>query len=67
MALDQTVLKTQINNELTARGLSPLNPATGGEAERYIEALAVAIVNHIKADAEVPVTGGSSAGVYKVQ
>ena len=37
-----------------------------GMAEKMAEAIADAVVDHIQAAADVTVSGGSSAGTYKV-
>lgn len=66
MAMTPLGLKSFIITELQNQGFAPLNPATGGEAERYIEALATAIVTYIQQNAEVTtnVAGGSSSGSH---
>ena len=64
MALSNSALKSEIISELQAQGF-----ITSGEharAEQMAEAIANAVVSHIKSSAEVAVTGGSSAGSYKV-
>ena len=66
MALDAAGLKSEIIALMQAAGFDPLNPAAGGEAEAYIQALATAIVTHIQANGQVIVSGGSSAGTYPV-
>lgn len=65
MALSDSILKSMIVSELQAQGF-----VTGGEharSEQLAEAIAKAVVAHITAAAEVPVTSGSSAGSYKVK
>ena len=62
MALSDSALKAEIISQMQAQGFDPTNPATGGEAEKYIEAIATAVVNHITSAAEVPVAGGGSYG-----
>ena len=66
MAMTNAGLKAAIIAEMQAQGFAPTNAATNGEAEKYIEALATAIVTYIQANAQVPVPGGSSAGTYPV-
>lgn len=65
MALSKTQLKSRIVAEMEAAGAS----ASGEHSwvERFAEALANAVVDEIQSNAEVPVSGGSSAGTYKVQ
>lgn len=65
MALSKTQLKNRIISEMQAQGAT----ATGEHSwvTRLAEALANAVVDEIQANAEVPVTGGSSEGQYKVQ
>lgn len=64
MALSKASLKEKIAAELTAQGF-----VLDGEfamAGKMAEAIANAVVDEITQNAEVPVTGGSSAGKYKV-
>ncbi len=64
MALSDSSLKSRLVNELEARGF-----VTTGEhafAAKMAEAIAVAVVAEITSNAQVQVTGGSSAGTYKV-
>lgn len=64
MALSDSSLKTKIISELQAKGFD-----TGNEfakTQQMAEAIAKAIVDEITSNAEVTVTGGSSAGSYKV-
>jgi len=65
MALSKTQLKSRIVAEMEAAGAS----ASGEHSwvERFAEALANAVVDEIQSNAEVPVSGGSSAGTYQVQ
>lgn len=65
MALDKAGLKGRIVSEMEAMGAT----ATGEHSwvERMAEALANAVVDEIQSNAQVPVTGGSSAGTYKVE
>ncbi len=64
MALSNTELSNMMVAELQAQGF-----VTSGEhakAQKMCDALAKAIVEHIKASAQVAVTGGSSSGTYQV-
>ena len=60
MATSDAASKQIVIEELTAAGFQPLNPETGGEAEKYAEAIAKAINRIITETAEVPVAGGGS-------
>jgi len=64
MALDPTVLAGLIKTNMAAIEASYKN----GEkpADNSYEAFAEAIILHITTNAEVIVSGGSSAGTYKV-
>ncbi|EAZ2875452.1 hypothetical protein B5W74_22035 [Salmonella enterica] len=64
MALDPEKLAQDIEAAMTAKGFEP--KADKGAGHDWWLALAEGIVNHITQNAEVPVTGGSSAGTYKV-
>ncbi len=66
MALSASTLKSAIIAEMSAQGFNITNPETGGQGEKYIEALAEAIVAHIQSNAEVIIPSGSSAGTYTV-
>ncbi|ELM6621472.1 hypothetical protein Q2Y23_002434 [Vibrio fluvialis] len=64
MALSKASLKERLISELQAQGF-----VTEGEhamAGRMAEAIANAVVDEITLNAQVPVTGGSSTGTYKV-
>lgn len=62
MALNANTLKGLIKSKVDA-----INDDNGGISnDAVLQALADAIVEHIKASADVIVTGGSSAGTYKV-
>lgn len=65
MALSKEQLKWRIVAEMEALGAS----ATGEHSwvERFAEAIANAVVDEIQSNAEVPISGGISAGTYKVQ
>lgn len=65
MALSKGQLKSRIVSEMTAQGAT----ASGEHSwvNRMAEAIANAVVDEIQSNAEVPVTGGSSAGTYKVE
>lgn len=47
----------------TALGIAILSPP---QLDKICEALSKAVVDEIKQNAQVPVTGGSSAGTYQV-
>lgn len=51
-------LKSAIITKMISKGFQPLNPATNGEAEAYIEALAEAVVEYIQANGEAVDPGG---------
>ncbi len=64
MAISKSSLKKKIETELKAKGF-----VLDGEfamAGMMAEAIANAVVDEITQNAEVQVTGGSSAGTYKV-
>ncbi|MEZ8382160.1 hypothetical protein AB4166_02680 [Vibrio splendidus] len=64
MALSKTSLKQKLETELKAQGF-----VLDGEfamAGMMAEAIANAVVDEITQNAQVEVTGGSSAGTYKV-
>lgn len=64
MALSDSSLKGRIISELQAKGF-----VTEGEhafVGKMAEAIAAAVVAEITSNAQVQVTGGSSAGSYKV-
>ncbi|WP_146453904.1 hypothetical protein [Vibrio splendidus] len=64
MALSKVSLKEKLETELQAQGF-----VLDGEfamAGRFAEAIANAVVDEITQNAQVPVTGGSSAGTYQV-
>lgn len=67
MALDKDSLKARMVAELTlattALGIAILSPA---QLDKICEALANATVDEIQQNAQVVVTGGSSAGTYQV-
>ena len=65
MALSKSTLKGRIISEMEAQGAT-----SSGEyswVPRMAEAIANAVVDEVQSNAEVPVTGGSSAGNYKVE
>jgi len=63
MALNASTLKGLIKSKVDA-----INDDNGGISnDAVLQALADAIVEHIKADAAVVIAGGSSAGSYKVK
>jgi hypothetical protein len=65
MALSKSALKSRIISEMKAHGAT----AAGEHSwvNRMAEAIANAVVDEVQSNAEVPVTGGSSAGNYKVK
>lgn len=65
MALNKSDLQGRIVAELTAQGAEP----TGEHSwvNQLAQAIANAVVDEIQTNAEVPVTGGSSSGTYKVE
>lgn len=65
MALSKAQLKSRIVQEMERQGAT----ATGEHSwlNRMAEAIANAVVDEVQSNAEVPVTGGSSAGNYKVK
>ena len=65
MSLDKAELKARITSEMVAQGAT----ASGEHSwvSKMAEAIANAVVDEIHANAEVPVTGGSSAGTYNVE
>ncbi|ODN41556.1 hypothetical protein [Piscirickettsia litoralis] len=65
MALDSGQLKSMIIANLQAYGFVTEGPHA--RAHVMAEAVAKAVVEHIQNNAEVPVTGGSSAGNYSVK
>ncbi len=65
MAISKASLKQKLEAELKAQGF-----VLDGEfamAGKMAEAIANAVVDEITKNAQVEVTGGSSAGSYKVQ
>ncbi|MCJ0814909.1 hypothetical protein [Vibrio vulnificus] len=64
MAMDSGALEGLIVEKLQAAGFK----TSGQHAQVKViaKAIAEAVVEHITSSAEVPVTGGSSAGTYKV-
>lgn len=65
MALDAELLAKDIEDAMSAKGFSPLADKAAGH--EWWLAFAEGIVNHITQNAEVPVSGGSSAGTYQVK
>lgn len=64
MALDSSALEGLITQKLESAGFK-----TSGEHAHVsviAKAVAEAVVEHVTSSAEVPVSGGSSAGTYKV-
>lgn len=64
MALSTSDLDAMIQANLKAEGFELAGKHAF--ADKLAKAVAKAVVEHIQANAQVPVTGGSSAGVYKV-
>lgn len=65
MAISKASLKQKLETELKVQGF-----VLDGEfamAGKMAEAIANAVVDEINQNAQVPVTGGSSAGSYQVQ
>lgn len=64
MALSHSSLKQRIITAMESQGAK----ASGEHSwvSRFADAIASAVVAEIQENAEVPVTSGSSAGVYKV-
>lgn len=65
MALSKSQLKSRIVSEMQNQGAT--SSGAHSWVNRMAEALANAVVDEIQANAEVPVTGGSSAGTYEVK
>lgn len=65
MALSKAQLQGRIVSAMQAQGAT----ASGEHSwvSRMAEAIANAVVDEVQANAEVPVTGGSSSGTYKVK
>ncbi len=65
MALCKAQLKSRMVSEMQVQGAT----ASGQYSwvNRMAEAIANAVVDEIQANAQVPVTGGSSAGTYGVE
>lgn len=63
MALSSSALKGMIISELKSQGFD-----TNGHSwhHKFAAAVSKAVVDHIQSSAQVPVTGGSSSGTYKV-
>lgn len=64
MALSTNVLKGLIVSELVNQGF--VETGQHARIEKMAAAIAAAVVTHVTASADVVVTGGSSAGTYKV-
>jgi hypothetical protein len=65
MALSKSALKSRIVSEMKAQGATETGEFSW--VNRLAEAIANAVVDEVQSNAEVPVTGGSSAGNYKVK
>lgn len=68
MPMTPAGLKTAIKTEMANQGFDIDNPATNGEGDRYVEALATAIVEYIQANAIAQDTGTSAspAGLWPI-
>ncbi len=64
MALSKSALKSKIEAEMVKGGI--VIKGEHAQASVLAQAIANAVVDEITANAEVGVTGGSSAGKYKV-
>ncbi len=64
MALTQAALATKIKDEIEANAGKSADDPT--ELDNFAQALAKAIVDELKANAQVVVAGGSSAGTYGI-
>lgn len=64
MAMNAEQLTDEIIAELEAAGFKPLNEHASGRA--WYQAIAVAVVSHIQANATANVAGGSSAGSHPI-
>ena len=64
MSLSKSGLKQRIIDNLSAHGFATNDISRFGE---LAQAIADAVVDEIKSNAQVPVTGGSSSGTYKVR
>ena len=65
MALTQSSLEDKIEKNLKSQGFE--TRGTHGYAFKMCQAIAKAVVDEITQNAEVPVTGGSSSGIYKIK
>lgn len=65
MALSESSLTSKICANLTANGFVIDNEHS--RQREFVAAIAKAVVDEIQANAQVPVSGGSSAGTYKVE
>lgn len=65
MALSKSALKGRIISEMEAQGATQSGKHSW--VSKMAEAIANAVVDEVQGNAEVPVTGGSSAGNYKVK
>ncbi|WP_302141740.1 hypothetical protein [Halomonas alkalicola] len=65
MALSKSSLEERVASELAALGAT--RQGEHSWVNRLAKAIANAVVDEIQSNAEVPVTGGSSAGTYKVE
>lgn len=66
MTMTPAGLKAKIITEMQSQGFDPTNSATNGEAEKYIEALATAIVEYIQDEAKAVDPGGTSPDNHSI-
>lgn len=60
MAMTPAGLKSAIKTEMATQGFDIDNAATNGQADKYVEALATAIVEYIQSSAQAQDTGTST-------
>lgn len=65
MALSQSALASAMEQALKSKGF--VTTGTHARTKDMCDALAKSIVDHITANAQVVVIGGSSSGTYKVK
>ena len=65
MALDKAELKSRIIAAMEAQGATASGPHSW--VSKMADAISSAVIDEIQSNAEVPVTGGSSAGTYGVK
>jgi len=67
MALNKATLKNMIISELQSCDFLSELAIQQQYYDKFAQAIANAVVDHINQSAEVPVTAGSSSGVYQVK